>query len=114
PCSGSWCDPERHPLRVSASCGPYLAVTLHRVVFSQRVSFPIVRHLDAAQVRMSGKADYKQIKYFAFKEIRCRPHGSNGFKRCTVAVKPHCETEAFLGGGREQVRDDFEPEFGRI
>ena len=57
---------------------------------------------------MSGKADSKQIKYFAFKEIRCRPHGSHGFNRWTVAVEPHFEPDAFLAGDPYVLADVYE------
>ena len=52
----------------------HLPVTLHGIVLAERMAFPIVRHHDAPQIRMSIEADSEQIEDFAFEVIRPRPN----------------------------------------
>src|SRR5580700_11036918 len=53
------------------------SVPLGRIVLAQRVPFPIVRHQDAPQIRMSLKADAEQVVTLALVPIGRRPHASN-------------------------------------
>src|SRR5436305_7180762 len=62
-----------------------LAWALGGIISSQWVPFPVVRHHDAPQIRMSGKSHAKKIEYFALQPIRSRPHGHQRIHHCMAA-----------------------------
>src|SRR5881409_2575304 len=51
--------------------------TCHRVVFPQRVAFPIFRHHDATEVRMVPKSDAEQVEHLALIPIGGAPNRSH-------------------------------------
>src|SRR5579872_3428326 len=78
------------------------------------MSFPIFRHQQTAQIRMSVEADSKKIENFAFSKIARRPYAENRFQRWRIAVQLNLEPYAFFFGNRKKMIDDFESGFLRI
>ncbi len=53
--------------------GPRILDKLERVIFPQRMSFPIRRQEQATQIRMIVEANAEQIENFALEPVRSRP-----------------------------------------
>src|SRR6185312_11322110 len=85
----------------------HLAVTLHRVVLAQGMSFPIFRHHDAAQVRMSYKTHSKQIEDLALEEIHPRPEPHKRFNTRISARQFGDQPYTLFSRMRKQVIDHF-------
>src|SRR5207244_12020948 len=78
------------------------------------MAFPVFRHLDSAQVRVSGEADPEKVKDLTFKEIGGRPDGSYGFDDRAAAIQPNFQPYPLYVGDREYLVDDLEPRFRGI
>src|SRR6266446_2880045 len=79
---------------------------LERVVFAQRMSFPIRRQQNPSQVRMIAKHDAEQIVNFAFPPISRRPDAGDAIDALTV--RRHLQTHAFVRRDGIQIVNDFE------
>ena len=60
------------------------------------MSLPIVRHEDTAQIRMIQEAYSEKVKYFPLKEIRPRPHRSDGFDAGIIAGELYLQAYALF------------------
>src|SRR5258708_18450422 len=98
---------------VGARCA-MLAVTLHRIILAQRVTFPIFGHEEAPQIRMPRESHSKEVENFALKVIRPRPDRRNRFDSRAGTIQANLQPDALLFGNRKQVIDDFKPGLSRI
>src|SRR5258706_4543817 len=55
-------------------CRVTVLVPVHRIIFAQRIPFPIDRHQDAHQVRMIAELHAEHVVDFALVPIRRAPH----------------------------------------
>ena len=58
-----------------------LAVALDGIILAQRMAFPVFRHHDARQVRMSVEANAEQVEDLALEEICARPDRTSANRR---------------------------------
>src|ERR1022692_1199420 len=91
-----------------------LAVALHRIVFAQRMTFPILGHQEPPHIRMSRKANAEQIKDLALKVVGARPHRGQRLHRRTRALQPNFKTHPLLLRDRKQVVDHFKSRLRRV
>src|SRR5271170_1765347 len=91
-----------------------LAVALHRIVFAQRMAFPLVRQHDAAQVGVPGKADAEEIEDLALVEVSRRPDMGNAIDDWIVAGQKRPQPDALLHGVRKNVIADLKARFARV
>src|ERR1700740_3403629 len=89
-------------------CPAHSAVTLHGIILPQRMAFPIVRHQDAAKVRMPLEANSEEIEILAFVPICSGPN--QGYRRdCGVAsAQAHFQANALAPAERKQMVVHFE------
>src|SRR5258708_9175648 len=78
------------------------------------MTFPILRHQQAAKLRVSGKSYAEEIEDLALKIVRARPQRRERFNRRTRAVEPHLQPHSLLLGNREQMVNQFKPRLRRI
>src|ERR1700754_3768766 len=83
-------------------------VTSQRKILAQRVSLPIVRQQNAAQIRMSVEDDAKQIKRLALVPIRGAPHAGNGRHVRVFFTQHDLQTHAMMFCSGEEMIIDFE------
>src|SRR5438045_9607332 len=75
---------------------------------------PVVRHEQAAQVRMAEKAHAKKIKDLALEKISAAPHAGHRFHAGISTRQQHFQPHPLFAAVRKQVIDDFETRFLRI
>src|SRR3974390_852520 len=97
------------PVPAWESCAPSSAVPLDRIVFAQRMAFPVFRHHDAREVGMLIEADSKQVEDFALKEIRSRPDGDERIDARVTAREFHLQAHVLLVWNGKQLVHDFKP-----
>src|SRR6266567_6068116 len=69
-------------------------VNLHRVVFAQRIPFPVHRHEQPPWIGMIEEHDPEQVPDLAFEPVRRRPDGADRWDVRPVGVQPHLEPKA--------------------
>src|SRR5712671_6359277 len=114
PCLGSSFDPVRALELELVSGAPSLAVALHRIVLTERMAFPVLRHQQPPQIRMPRKSNPKQIENLALKIIRSRPERRQGLDRRTGAIEPNLQSHPLLLRNGQQMINQLKPGFGRI
>src|SRR5580765_2698344 len=71
------------------------------------MTFPILGHHDAPQIRMPGKTNPKKIINFTLEIIRTWPYRCNGINRGTGTIQVNLKPKALLVLDREQVVDNL-------
>src|SRR5208337_112443 len=69
----------------------HLAISLGGIILAQRVTFPIFRHKDSPQIRMSRELDSKEIEDFALECVGGWIHGNQGIYPGILTGGPHLE-----------------------
>src|SRR5215467_14676642 len=90
------------------------SVAGHRVVFPQRMSFPIIWHQDAPQIRMIPELDPEQVECFPLKPVGRAPDTGNRVDFRILAAQPALQPQTLVTSDRLQVIDHLEAGFGRI
>ena len=57
---------------------PALVLLQNRVVLAQRVALPLVRHQDAAHVRVAGELDAEHVEHLALQPVGGQVHAGGG------------------------------------
>src|SRR5271155_2659846 len=91
-----------------------LPVALHRIIFAQRMTFPLIRHHDAAQVRVPREAHAEEVEDLALIEVRRRPDRSNAVDHRIVARHKGPQPDSLLHSVRNDVVADLKARLGRI
>jgi len=92
----------------------HLAISLGRVVFAERVAFPVFRHQDPTQVRMSRELYPKEIENLALEGIGARINGNQRVHTRILSAGAHLESKAFRVLQREQVINNLKARFVRV
>src|SRR5271155_5253353 len=90
------------------------AVALHWIILAQRVSFPLVRHHDAAQIRVRREAHAEEVEDLALIKIRRRPYRSDAVDHWIVAGHESPQPDALLHRVRHNVVADLKTRLSRI
>src|ERR1035438_2013690 len=74
--------------------------------------FPVVRHQDAAQIRMVEETYAEEVEYFALVPVGAAPDAGDGIDY-RIHAEAALEAQPLIAFDRVQVVDDLESRFGR-
>src|SRR5437899_10580885 len=84
------------------------------IVFAQRMPFPVVRHQDAAQIRMIEEAYAEEVEHLALIPIGAAPDSGDRFNCGVRAREAALQAQAFIAFDTVQVIDNFKAGFGGV
>src|SRR6266852_2538355 len=91
-----------------------VAIAFDRIILAQWVTFPVVRHQDAAQIGMAIEANPEEIEDFPLEPIGAGPDGNERIHNSITGGEAYLQTQALAAGNRNQLIVDLETRLERV
>ncbi len=79
-----------------------------RIIFSERIPDPVIRHQDSLQVRVVIELHPEHIVYFPFVPVGCLPYRGDGIDPGVLFRHSRLDPDAVPMEGRDEIIDNLE------